>query len=198
MMSKIEGVKHCVMGLLYSFPGIMNISIVVSLQFLLMSLFFVQIFSGKFYKCHFPNEDIFRSHISEELKTKWDCVNYGGNWKQEDLNFDDIPNAMFSQLVMVTKEGWIEIMMSSADSTDVNLLPRENYNIAYLVFYILFVLFSTTLVVMACFCSISLSTIDHVKASAVSARNGRLVFSHGQPLIKAWSEVPKSLHNFHV
>ena len=146
-MSKIEGVKHCVMGLLYSFPGIMNISIVVSLQFLLMSLFFVQIFSGKFYKCHFPNEDIFRSHISEELKTKWDCVNYGGNWKQEDLNFDDIPNAMFSQLVMVTKEGWIEIMMSSADSTDVNLLPRENYNIAYLVFYILFVLFSTTFII---------------------------------------------------
>lgn len=81
------------------------------------------------------------------IKTKWDCVNYGGNWVSKDLNFDDIPNAMFSQLVMVTKEGWIEIMMSSTDSTELNLSPIENYNIAYQVFYIFFVLFSTTFII---------------------------------------------------
>ena len=48
ILSRNEGLKHCVLGLIYSFPGIMNVTFVVILQFLLMSIFFVQIFSGKY------------------------------------------------------------------------------------------------------------------------------------------------------
>lgn len=81
------------------------------------------------------------------MNTKWDCINYGGHWKQENLNFDNIPSAMFSQFVMVTQEGWVSIMQSSTDSTDVNLSPQLDYKKHFQVFYILFILFSTTFIV---------------------------------------------------
>jgi len=55
ILSRNEGLKHCVLGLIYSFPGIMNVTFVVLVQLMLMSIFFVQIFSGKYQSCKFPS-----------------------------------------------------------------------------------------------------------------------------------------------
>jgi hypothetical protein len=34
------------------------------------------------------------------VKDKWDCLNQGSNWKNSDLNFDNIPEAMTTLFVI--------------------------------------------------------------------------------------------------
>lgn len=54
ILSRNEGLKHCVTGLIYSFPGIINATIVVYLCIFLISCFFVSMLKGKFYNCELP------------------------------------------------------------------------------------------------------------------------------------------------
>ena len=74
-------------------------------------------------------------------------MNFGGSWQNEDLNFDNIPNAMLSQFVMLTKEGWIPLMFNAVDSTEIGLQPKENMNIIYIPVFILFMLFSIIFII---------------------------------------------------
>ena len=79
--------------------------------------------------------------------SKQDCVNYGGIWENKILNFDDIPNAMLSQFVMLTKEGWISLMFGAADSTEIGLMPKQDSNYYYTPIFVVFMLFSIIFII---------------------------------------------------
>ena len=49
----------------------------------------------------------------------YDCYNYGGNWKNSDLNFDNILEGIFSLLTLVFNQEWIDLMNDSVDAFDI-------------------------------------------------------------------------------
>ena len=51
MISRNEGLKLSVLSLIYSLPGILNVTVVSSLFLLLFGIFFLNILKGKFYHC---------------------------------------------------------------------------------------------------------------------------------------------------
>ena len=142
ILSRNEGLRFCVLGLIYSFPGIIRATIAVFLVCSLLSLFFVSLLRGQFYFCQLPPavEDIL---IRQPLKTKFDCLNYGGLWKNQNINFDDLPNALLALLAMVTNEGWVEFMFNAVDSAEIGYLPVTNNRPIFQAVFIIYMIFGS-------------------------------------------------------
>ena len=51
MISRNEGLKLSVLSLIYSMPGIFNVTIVTGLFMMIFGIFFLNLFKGKFYYC---------------------------------------------------------------------------------------------------------------------------------------------------
>jgi len=79
LISRNEGLKLNVLSLIYSFPGIANVTVVSNLFILLMGIFFLNILKGKFHYCEFPDEIIDDVQL-DKIVTVFDCINYGGHW----------------------------------------------------------------------------------------------------------------------
>lgn len=56
MISRNEGLKLSMLSLIYSLPGIINVTIVTAIFFLLFGIFFLNLLKGKFYSCVLPEE----------------------------------------------------------------------------------------------------------------------------------------------
>lgn len=109
MISKSEGLKLSVLSLIYSAPSILNVTVVAMLFLLLLAIFFLNTLKGKFYHCIYPEnlEDFLEK---SNVKTRMDCVNYGGYWVNQKINFDNIASSMLALFTMSTKEGWVHFM----------------------------------------------------------------------------------------
>jgi hypothetical protein len=130
MISRNEGLKLSVLSLIYSLPGILNVTVVSSLFLLLFGIFFLNILKGKFYYCELP--DPISSLIKiEQIDTKYDCINYGGHWVNKPINFDNIPNALVALFIMTTTEGWVVFMNDAVDSRGIGLQPQRGQNPLY-------------------------------------------------------------------
>ena len=62
------------------------------------------------------------------VDTKYDCLNYGGEWLNPDMHYDDTMSSMIVLFILLTKEGWIDMLWNSVDARDVDLMPRQDYN----------------------------------------------------------------------
>ena len=124
MISRNEGLKLSVLSLIYSMPGILNVTVVSSLFLLLFGIFFLNILKGKFYHCQFPDEISDFINITS-IDTKYDCINHGGLWRNKAINFDDIPNALLTLFIMTTTEGWVVFMNDAVDSRGIGLQPQR-------------------------------------------------------------------------
>jgi hypothetical protein len=130
MISKNEGLKLSVLSLIYSLPGILNVTVVSSLFFLLFGIFFLNILKGKFYHCQFHDELAMLINM-DKIDTKYDCVNYGGLWRNKNIHFDNIPTALLALFTMSTTEGWVVFMNDAVDSRGIGLQPKRGENPAY-------------------------------------------------------------------
>ena len=51
---------------------------------------------------------------------KYDCYDYGGDWINSDIRFDNIYDSVFSMYQIGTGKGWVAVMFDTIDSTGVN------------------------------------------------------------------------------
>ena len=59
----------------------------------------------------------------------WNCLDYGGEWVEPDLNFDTTMNSMLTLVTIQTTEGWIDVMWSSVDAVGPYLSPKVDSNL---------------------------------------------------------------------
>ena len=69
-------------------------------------------FKGKFFYCTSPQLD-----LEPFLRSKWDCLNSGGDWLNRFYTFDDSVSALLVFFVTSTAAGWSDLMMLCATST---------------------------------------------------------------------------------
>lgn len=52
---------------------------------------------------------------------KQGCIDAGGLWANQDINFDNVVNAMTTLFQMLTTEGWMTVMYNGMDATDIDM-----------------------------------------------------------------------------
>ena len=80
VISRNQGLKISLRSLAAAIPGILNVSIISLIFFLIFGIIGVNYFKGRYYYCmldHIPRN----SYIIDYIDTKWDCLSYGGEWK---------------------------------------------------------------------------------------------------------------------
>lgn len=50
------------------------------------------------------------------INTRWDCLNYGGEWENKDLHFDSAMDSVMTLFTIQTTEGWIDVMWYAVDA----------------------------------------------------------------------------------
>lgn len=88
-------------GVVQSLPNILKLLGFFATFILMFSLFAMKIFKGEIYRCDLTDPQIIN---------KWDCFDYGGNWINRDLNYDNIVNSFISLFQIVSCEGWSILM----------------------------------------------------------------------------------------
>lgn len=145
LISRSEGLKLSVISLIHSLPGIFRVTIVSILCYLLFGIFFLNMLKGRFYHCEY--NDVNADKIDrKEIVTMYDCINYGGTWRNADVNFDSITDSAKALFIMSTNEGWVDFMNQAVDSTNIGQEPKRGNNphfqylfIAYMIFGSLFI-----------------------------------------------------------
>lgn len=145
LISNSEGLKLSVISLVYSLPGIIRVTIVSVLFYLLFGIFFLNMLKGKFFYCYL-NDKLFDIIDENNIITKFDCINYGGTWVNADVNFDSIFESASALFIMSTNEGWVDFMNQAVAGTKVGFEPKRGTHkyfyyifIGYMIFGSLFI-----------------------------------------------------------
>ena len=122
MVSKNEGMKLVVGALMTSIPSMTNVLVVCLLLLLIMAIVGVNLFKGKFFYCSGLTYE-----ETLEVITKSDCIASGGDWLNNQINFDHVINAMLTLFQMMTTEGWQSVMYSGIDAVGIDKQPKKDY-----------------------------------------------------------------------
>jgi len=117
MISKNPGLRIAVHSLINAIPDIGNVLVVSALFLLLFAILGTNLYKGTFYRCH---TEMIPDHLIPLIVDKFDCMDYGGDWLNEDQHFDDVPSSIVTLFNVMTTEGWIGVMWSAVDSAKIN------------------------------------------------------------------------------
>ena len=162
MISKSEGLKLSVLSLIYSLPGIMNVTVVTILFFLLNGIFFLNMLKGRFYHCLYATQ--LEDYIKKELIINREhCINFGGTWVNKFINFDSILNAIIALFTMSTTEGWVNFMNNAVDAVGIGLEPQQGKNVYFYYLFIVYMIFGS-LFITNLFIEVVINTFDQEKS----------------------------------
>ena len=95
--------------------------------------------SGKLYSCDLGHSMLTYAQQAQ-VATKWQCLNYGGEWINATLNFDDTLRGMLTLFIFSTREGWVGLMEDSVDAVGVDFVGKRGNNFFYILLYMLLVI----------------------------------------------------------
>lgn len=71
----------------------------------------------------------------------WDCYNYGGEWVEPRLNFDNTLASMLTLLTIQTTEGWTGVLWASVDAVAPYQQPQTGSNPLMVVYTMILIIF---------------------------------------------------------
>lgn len=128
IIAKNKGLKVAITALGSSLPNIINLQVIVLFFVFLFAILQTTLLSGQFYQCHTDHLGLSKEQQVASIENMWDCINYGGEWIEPDLNFDTTFASLLTLITIQTTEGWIDVMWSSVDAVGPYLQPIENNN----------------------------------------------------------------------
>ena len=137
MISRNPGLRIAVQSLINAVPDIGNVLVVSLLFLLLFAILGTNFYKGVFFKCHTVN---IPEKITPLIKDKFDCLDFGGEWINEDQNFDNVVNSMVTLFNVMTTEGWIGVMWNAVDSASIDGVPMKNSRPLSVFFFIFFMI----------------------------------------------------------
>ena len=137
----------------------MELLSLVALIVFLFAMLETRLFSGTFNYCFTDHLAITQIEATKLIKNKWDCYNYGGEWTKPYLNFDTIGSSMLGLSSIQSHEGWLGMMWSSVDATEIDMAPKEN-NSPFFIFFTLIVIFVICLLSLNLFVGVVIETFN--------------------------------------
>jgi hypothetical protein len=146
VISKNEGMRLIVNALLASIPSMTNVLLVCSLFILIFAIMGVNFFKGTFFRCvDPPNAEVLIDMAT--IITYDDCMAADGEWKNKNANFDSVLNSMLTLFIMMTTEGWTDVMNDGVDSVGIHKQPKRNANIGLVVFFIAYMIIGSQFII---------------------------------------------------
>lgn len=186
LITRNRGIQEVVLTLFKSAKGILNVVVVAMLNYSIFAILGVQLFGGTFYRC---NDDTITLRV--------DCVGTYVNqrglvkprlWTPSARNFDNFGNALLALFEVSTTEWWLDVLWDSVDSVSKDEALKKDNNIAYAIFYIVFIIIASH-VMLNMFVGVMISSFNSVKAQL----DGISMLTDDQRL---WGEAQRILLNF--
>ncbi len=92
----------------------------------------------------------------------YDCINYGGEWVEPDLNFDTTFTSMLTLVTIQTTEGWIDVLWDSVDAVGPYMQPQEN-NSPFMIVYTMMLIIIICMLFMELFVGVVIETFNNQK-----------------------------------
>jgi len=135
MISRNPGLRVAVHSLINAVPDIGNVLVVSTLFLLLFAILGTNLYKGTFYSCHTEN---IPAELIPKIKDKFDCMDYGGDWVNEDQHFDNVGSSIVTLFNVMTTEGWIGVMWNAVDAAGIDEVPIEDNAPTAVLFFFLF------------------------------------------------------------
>lgn len=140
IIARDKGLKIAISALGASLPNIFNLQVITLFFVFLFAILQTTLFSGAFYSCNTDNLALTMRQQKENIHTMWDCLNYGGEWIEPDLNFDTTFTSLLTLVTIQTTEGWTDVMWMSVDAVGPYQQPIENHNILMVAYTMLMII----------------------------------------------------------
>jgi voltage-dependent calcium channel L type alpha-1D len=112
------GMRVVVNTVIQCMPMVMGVSILIMLVLYVFAVLGVAFFAGLFYRCE-----------PDVALAKVECIALYGpvSWSNPGYSFDSIVDALESLFICTTTEGWVDVMNSGIDATELHQAPvRES------------------------------------------------------------------------
>lgn len=104
------------------------------------------LFSGMAHHCKFDHLPLSVSQKDELIVTKFDCINYGGEWEpNEALNFDNTLHSMLLIFILQSGNRMEDIYLTMIDAVGVDMQPERHVNYFYAFLHTVLILMFTVL-----------------------------------------------------
>lgn len=106
IVTKNQSLQIAVTALMKSMPKIINLQLLTSFFIFMLAIFQTHIYSGKFNVCQTKHLGLKSAQKTKLIDSKWDCLNYGGEWLTQDFNYDYISRSFVTLSSLSSNEGW--------------------------------------------------------------------------------------------
>ena len=137
LLNRVKSMQLVVATLVHILPDLMNVLILGTFQFLIFAILGSQLFSGKFDFCNDPT--VTGREACVGMFVDANGVYQDRQWLHPPLNFDNTVISMLSLFVVVTRDGWLDIVFQGMDSTSVDTQPSLNSNGWTAVYFLTFI-----------------------------------------------------------
>ena len=72
-----------------------------------------KVFANKFSYCNSDSLSLSLEQLDTLIVTRFDCLNYGGEWVNHNYNYDSVLNSLRTLFILQSTEGWIDTMWSA-------------------------------------------------------------------------------------
>ncbi len=130
-----EGFRLCIQAIINGAFKIAQTLFIAILFFFIFGVIGIQLFGGYLFYCD-------RTNLGSEVKivTAFDCMNMGGDWRDRDVNFNNIFSAILTLFELFTGKSLTNLYKFLPDVTDIDLEPVRDSQPYYALFIIAFMI----------------------------------------------------------
>ena len=118
-----------------SLKQVLKIIAIAFVVILIFTIIGINYFRGRFSRCDFTNVPI--EYIST-ITTKYDCLDYGGDWVTPYPNLNNIKSGFVLFFEMMITTGWTKYMYMAIDANDINYQPQRDKSYRWALFFVLY------------------------------------------------------------
>ena len=163
IIARNQRLQVALTALLKSMPKILKLQALNMFLIFIIAIVQTNLLSGTFYRCYTDHLSLSSLQVKKLIKTKWQCLDYGGEWIAPDLNFDTLGQSFITLSSIATTEGWIQVLWNSVDAVGVDQTPEPNYRVYGRALYTLAILFVISLLFLNLFIGVVIDTFNRQK-----------------------------------
>lgn len=162
LASKNKGLKVAITALFKSLPAIGNLQLIIIFFLFLFGILHTTLFAGQFWSCSYDHIPLSYKQKDVLIETQWDCLNYGGEWVNNDFHFDTTLRSVLTLFCLQSTEGWVDNMWSEVDTTDKYMQPRT-LNKPFFIIFGIFIEILINLLFLNLFVGVVIETFNEEK-----------------------------------
>ena len=136
-------------------PKVLSLLAITLILFIYFALILVKVYKDDFYFCE-------NYYSAATIQNKNDCLNWGGDWIQRNINTANLFNSTLFLFLVATTEGWISLMTPMMNMRGTDLEPSYNANQYINIFFVIFFFFGN-LIMLNVFIGLSVTNFKWLK-----------------------------------